>query len=212
MPKGARGWYIVEVAIVQTGEDMSAKTFIRISVEETSKTRHYWASRPSIDESTTKEILSADVLIVPCENRSGTGDTFPQGTTTFSRRLSKGLGLNMVAFAVERDSYQELSLHADHIRWPTVAVTTVAFGIFASVVANEIDRLMHQPKPPETLEMELIVENSSGVCISIQYLGPPSRALETFVTEASKCFPREIESESDAKAPSDESQGGVEGE
>ena len=193
---------------------MLAKTLIRISVEETSKTRHYWAGRPSIDETTTKEILSSDVIIVPWENRSGTGDTFPQGTTNFYRRISKGLGSHMVAFAVERDSYQELSLHADHIRWPTVAVTTVAFGIFANVISNEITRLLHQPKPPETLEMELIVENSSGVCISIQYLGPPSRALDTIVTEAKMCFPQEkiYESGANAKTPFDESHRGLEGE
>ena len=193
---------------------MSNKTLIRISVEETSKTRHYWAGRPSINESTTKEILSSDVLIVPWEDRSGTGDTFPQGTTNFYRLISKGLGSNMVAFAVERDNYQELSLHADHIRWPTVAVTTVVFGIVASVIANEITRLIHQPKPPGTMEMELIVENSSGVCISIQYLDPPSRALDTIVTEAKMCFPKEIEYEigAGAETSSDDSHRGVEGE
>lgn len=193
---------------------MSTKTLMRISVEETTKTRHYWACRPSINENTAKKILTSDVLIVPWENRSGTGDTFPQGTTTFYRRISKELGSSMIVFAVERENYQELSLHADHIRWPTVAVTTVVFGIVASVIANEITRLIHQPKPPETMEMELIVENSSGVCISIQYSGPPSRALDTIVTEARMCFPKEIEDDfgENMETLSDDSHRGVEGE
>ena len=192
---------------------MSTKTLLRISVEETTKTRHYWASRSSISESTTREILASDILIVPWENRSRTGDTFPQGTTNFSRRISKGVGSNNVAFAVDRENYQELSLHADHIRWPTMAVTTVVFGIVASVVANEITDLISQPKPPETLEMELIVENASGVCVAIQYSGPPSRALDTIVTEAKMCFPKEIEYDSGAfpRTPCDGSHDGVGG-
>ena len=193
---------------------MSIKTLMRISVEESSKTRHYWASRPSINANTTREILTSDVLIVPWENRSGTGDTFPQGTTTFYRRISKELGSSMVVFAVERENYQELSLHADHIRWPTVAVTTVAFGIVAGVIANEITRLIKDPNRQRQWKWNLLWKIHLAFAFSIQYLGPPSRALDTIVTEAKMCFPREIEDDSKEGAETlpDDSHRSVEGE
>lgn len=174
---------------------MPGKKLLYISVEESAKTRHYWASRPSLHESTISKILSSEVLIVPWENRSGTGDTFPQGTSDFTHRLSKTLGQGMVAFAIEQADYQELSLRADHVRWPTIAITSIVFGVIAGVIANEITALIRQPKPPEILEMELIVENASGLCISIDYQGPPLRALETIVAEAKNCFPEDIEYE-----------------
>ena len=172
---------------------MLDKKILTISVAESSKTRHYWANRSCIQEVTRKNILRSEVLIVPWENRLGSGDTFPAGTTDFARRLSEAFGVDMVTFAIEQADYQELSLRADHLRWPTVAIKTLIFSVFAGVIANEITALIHQPKPPETLEMKLIVENTSGVCISIEYQGKPLRALETLVSEAKACFPDEIE-------------------
>lgn len=172
---------------------MSNKTRLSISVEETTRTRHYWASRPAISESTIEKILSSEILIVPWENRSGAGDTFPAGTTEFVRRISKGLETYSLTIAVEPSAYRELSLHADHVRWPTIAVTTVAFGIVASVLGNEITALLNQPEVPQTIEMELIVERSSEECVSIKYLGPPSRALDTLIAESKACFPQNAE-------------------
>ncbi|MCY4382891.1 MAG: hypothetical protein OXE44_07050 [Nitrospinae bacterium] len=183
---------------------MPGKKLLSISVEESAKTRHYWASRPSLQESTIRKILSSEVLIVPWENRSGTGDTFPEGTSDFTHRLSKTLGQGKVALAIEQADYQELSLHADRVYWPTMAIASIMFGVFAGVIANEITALIRQPKPPETLEMKLIVENASGVCISIDYQGPPLRALETIVAEAKTCFPEEIEYEPELEAMVDD--------
>ncbi len=178
---------------------MLEKKLLNISVAESAKTRHYWANRPSLSETTISKILSAEVLIVPWENRSGTDDTFPTGTSEFTHRLSKTLGQDMVAFAIESANYQELSLRSNHVRWPTLAITTIIFGVIAGVIANEITSLISQPKTTEILEMELIVENASGKCISIGYQGPPLRALETIVAEAKSCFPEEIDYEPEAK-------------
>ena len=172
---------------------MQNRTRLRISVEDTMKTRHYWATRPGIDDETVEKLLSSEILIVPWENRSGVTDTFPQGTTEFVRRISKGCKQFPIAMAIEPRNYQELSLHSNHVRWPRMVVTTIALGVISSVLGNEISALLNQPNPPQTIDMELIVEKSGRECVAIRYEGPPLRAIETLVEEAKACFPEDID-------------------
>lgn len=176
---------------------MPEKKLLVVSVRESTKTRHYWASRPALQENTVKQILSSDILIVPHEDPEGTRDTFPAGTADFTRRLSRALG--RVAFATEPADYQELSLRADHVRWPTIAIAaSIVCSVVGGVLANEITALIRQPEPVATLETKLIIENASGKCISIDYQGPPSRALETIIAQAKACFPDDVDDDKDS--------------
>lgn len=180
---------------VRDSNDVATKKIVSITVEQTTRTMHYWATRPLIQKHTTDKMLLSEVLLVPWESRLGDKekrDIFPAGTSDFYRRFSKSFEMGMVALATEPENYQELSLRADHIRWPTMAMKAIAFGVVAGVIGNEITNLIHQPDSPKTLEMALIVENSSGICISIKYEGPPLRALDMIVREVRTCFPDEI--------------------
>ena len=180
---------------------MPEKKILNVLVEESTKSRHYWASRPSLQDDTVKQILSSDILIVPHEDPEGIGDTFPAGTADFIRSLSRALG--PVAFATEPAQYQELSLRADHVRWPTIAIAaSIVCSVVGGVLANEITTLLRQPKPAETLETKLIIENASGKCISISYQGPPSQALETIIAQATACFPEDIDDNEDSASAS----------
>jgi len=168
------------------------RVLFRVSVEESDKHKHYWATRSHISETTIEKILSSKILIVPWENRSDAGETFPAGTSDFYWALTKTLGEGAIAIAAEPDSYKELSLHADHVRWPTLVIAgTFVIEILTGVISDQISYLIQQPDPPKILEMTLIVENASGKCISINYSGPPLRALDTLVSEAAACLPKD---------------------
>jgi len=165
------------------------RTLFQLEVLETSHHRRYWASRPSISDSTANSIRLADVILAPWESRGGNIDTFPTGTKDIFLALRTALGADRVTIAVERENYVELALHADELRWPAMIINTLFLGTLAAVLAAQIDHALNAPSPPTTLELSLTLENQSGKCIAIEYKGPPSRAIDAILQEATHCFP-----------------------
>ena len=174
------------------------RTFFHVDVSETERDRNYWASRADLAPTTVASIRSAEILLVPWDR--GKGDlSFPVGTTDFFRTLSQRLGNGKVAIAADRSHYQELALHGNELRWPSMIVSGVLISTLANVLSDEIEKLISSSAPPTTIEMTVTVENERGKCISIGYKGPPNRLVETLVQESARCLPHEPEARSQTK-------------
>jgi hypothetical protein len=165
------------------------RTLLAIDVTETDKGKDYWASRPWL--SNDEDVRAADVLIVPWENfREEKPALFPQGTGDFYRELLAGLANHRIAVAVDQAKYEELALHADELRLPTLFITLVALPFVINLLSAKIDRLLSDPSPVSLVEMQVIVEGQQGPCLSIKYKGPPSGMIETISKQAANCLPK----------------------
>ncbi|MBV9063593.1 MAG: hypothetical protein JOY77_11800 [Alphaproteobacteria bacterium] len=181
------------------------QTLLKLEVSETGKSRDYWATRPWVSGETQAAVRSADIVIVPWEDRGAEQTpSFPTGTAVLVRQFAK-LSDVTVAVGIDRDRYAELALHANIKRFPMFFVTAVALPILTTVIANEIQKILDDPSP-SVVEMEVIVDPQHGKCISVQYKGPPGDALETLTREIDKCLPRHSEEvqgpQPSAKVPS----------
>jgi hypothetical protein len=165
------------------------KTFLDLEVAETDKDRAYWASRPWLTNA--DDVRSADVLLVPWENfRENKPALFPEGSGDLYRELSKALAGQRIAVAIDQNKYEEIALHADAWRLSTLFVTLVALPLLVNLLSSKVDRWLSDPAPPQTVEMEIIVEGNWGHCLSIKYKGPPSEMIETISKQAERCLPR----------------------
>lgn len=163
------------------------RTFLHIDVKETSHNREYWASRPFLGDQAAK-VRSADILIVPWEDfREGQAVLFPQGTSDFFLRLQKA-GAD-VALAVDSKQYAEIALHAKAWRIPTLVVSALLLPALAGFLGDVLHDAVTDVGANDTIEMKVIVEGSNGRCISVDYKGAPSRALDTILDEAERCLP-----------------------
>lgn len=164
------------------------QTLLKLEVTETGKSREYWATRPWVTGETRTAVRSADILIVPWEDRGAEQTpSFPTGTAALVHQLAKLTGAS-VAVAIDRDGYTELALHANIKRLPMFFVTAVALPILTTVIANEIQKMLDDPTP-SVVELEVIIDPQHGKCISVQYKGPPGDALTTLTREVDKCLP-----------------------
>jgi len=166
------------------------RTYFRVDVSETERDRDYWARREGISAETAAAIRSAEIVIVPWEDRGKAGLTFPSGTAEFYRSLVERLNNDAVAIAIDRTEYAELSLHANEMRWPTLIVSTVLLTALGNILSDQVERAISRPAPPTTIEMRVIVENERGRCISVDYKGPPERLVETLIVETERCLPQ----------------------
>lgn len=175
-----------------------------VKVSETSRDRDYWATRAWASERTRDNIRSADVLILPWENfRDNKPALFPQGTPKITRALCSDLRDKKIALGIDDKYYEEITLHADHIRWPTILVTSLLLPALASVIGNRIDRALPGYSEEKTeernqsklaaadkiIELEVIVEGKRGHCISIKYEGPVNKVVDTVLAQATSCLP-----------------------
>jgi hypothetical protein len=162
---------------------------LSLEAGETDKDRTYWTSRPWLTNADA--VRSADVFLVPWENfRENKPALFPEGSGDLYRELSKALADKRIAVAIDQNKYEEAALHADASRLATLFVTLVALPFVINVLSAKVDRWLSDPQPPQTVEMEIIVESDWGHCLSIKYKGPPSGMVEEISRQAEKCLPR----------------------
>jgi hypothetical protein len=165
------------------------RTFLNLEVSETDKDRAYWTSRPWL--SNAEAARAADVILVPWENfRDSKPALFPQGTGDLFRELSKALADKNIAIAIDQGKYEEVALHAEASRIATLFATVLALPFVINLLSSKVDRWMNDPTPPQTVEMEVIVEGDWGHCLSIKYKGPPSEIVDAISKQADKCLPR----------------------
>lgn len=177
-----------------------SRTLFHVEVRETDKNRNYWATRSWV-ASDSPQVRNADIVLLPWENfRDGHPILFPQGTPDFLREIKENTNLK-IAIAVDRENYEEISLHGRALRWPTILVSSVILPIVIGVITNRIDEFISKgidlgstDQIEDTIEMGLIIEGEHGRCISIMYKGPPSRLVETLVAESARCLPPKKES------------------
>jgi hypothetical protein len=164
------------------------RTFLEVRVSETDKDRNYWATRPWLTKA--NEARAADILVIPWENfRDNKPALFPEGTSDFYREL-KDLPGRRVVVAIDEDKYQEIALHADARRFASLFVTAVALPLVISLLAAKADHWLSEPTPVNIVELEVVVENEWGRCLSIKYKGPPSEVVETLSREVKNCLPK----------------------
>jgi hypothetical protein len=159
-----------------------------VNVVDTDQDRNFWASGNGLSSLTVADIRAADILLVPWENRAGADLSFPNGTTEFYQLLSGALGEKRIDIAVEKESYRELALHANEVRWPSILASAVLLPALGNVLADQVERLVNAPSPTTSIEFSLTGENERGKCVSINYKGPPDRLVETLVEESGRCL------------------------
>lgn len=166
---------------------MVERTLFDVTVKETSQNREYWAGREWIAEAESR-VRTAKILVLPWEDfREGYPVMFPQGTSDFVKRL-RAAGAE-VELAATPEIYREIALHAHSWRFPTILVGAFLLPTLANVLGAEIHDIIAKGSPSDTIEMKVIIESDHGKCISIEYKGTPSRALDTLTQEAARCFP-----------------------
>ncbi len=167
---------------------MLERNLFQVDVRESEQGRGYWASRDWIGAAEAG-VRSADIVVVPWEGvKENLPISFPQGTSDFVRKL-KQAGLGEVALAATPETYVELALHAKSWRFPTLVLTALAFPTLAGFLSTEMHELVHEAKPNDRVELKIIVEGDHGKSISVDYKGPPGRAVETITSEVERYLP-----------------------
>ena len=162
---------------------MLEKTLFQLSVTETSKNLDYWASRPWLSANTAAAIRSSQLVIVPWEDfREDNPILFPNGTTDWFEILRKQLAIQIAA---EEENYREIALHANIWRIPTILLTAVALPVFAQILADQIEQKYLQHSD-DRIEMRVLVNGNNGKCIEIDYKGPPEKAVDALLDNATK--------------------------
>lgn len=162
---------------------MLDKTLFQVSVKETTKNFDYWASRPWLSAATSASVRSSQLVIVPWEDfRQDNPILFPNGTTDWFELLREKL---VIQIAAEEENYKEIALHANIWRIPTILLTAVALPVFTQILADQIQQKYFQHSDDQ-LEMRVIVNGENGACIEIDYKGPPEKAVDSVLSNATK--------------------------
>jgi hypothetical protein len=133
-----------------------SRRYFSVNVSEAHQNRAYWASRAGLTPFTVAEVRAADVLLVPWEGRSGVESSFPGGTTEFFALLSSSFDGKKIAVAIDRDNYKELDLHGNEVRWPSIFVSAILLPALATVLGDEVERLVNAPSPATAIELESV--------------------------------------------------------
>lgn len=171
---------------------MLEKSLLSIEVTETEKDREYWATRVWVNANTQQVIRSCDILIAPWEGFRDIPAVFPQGSAEFIREISADLANFNVSLGVDAELYQEVALHADRMRWPTLLVTAIALPVLAQIIANRLDKIIPENRGADDkiVEVKIIAEGDRGKCIAIEYKGPPGQLVEELIKRTEQCLPR----------------------
>jgi hypothetical protein len=165
------------------------RTLLHIEVTETEKGRGYWATRPWLTSG--DDVRAAEIVVVPWEDfRENKPALFPHGTSDFYPELLAASSERGLAIAVDQTAYEEIALHANEMRLPTLFITYLALPFLINLLSAKVDRWLVEPAPVKTVEMEVIIEGDKGKCFSIKYKGPPSGMLETISKQAENCIPK----------------------
>lgn len=169
------------------------ENLFHVEIKASDKNRHYWATRRELNTETKKVFSEADVLFLPWENKVGGKDVYPTGTAELINTFGESTKAITFAIVVDQNEYIELSLHSNTARWPVMLVTTVSLGVFSSLLANQIDRLLTSKPETTKIEMGLIIQNKEGKCVEFNYTGPPREFVDNLLEGAKRCFPEEVE-------------------
>lgn len=164
------------------------KTLFSLVVEETDRSRAFWATQAWIENSRRDEVASADVLVAPWVDLKEGHKLFPQGASDFIKDLRAAAGSHSVVIAVERTQYEEIALYSDHWRIPTLICSHLLLPIVIGLLTNQIDRSIAEESKPSIVEMELVVEGSDGKCISVKYKGPPDVMIAEIEDHVKRCL------------------------
>lgn len=166
------------------------KLLISIEVAQTEHDRQYWVSRPYITDQDIRGIVhAADVLLFPWEKFRDQHDLFPQGAGDFFKYLEQKLPGKVVAIAIDRDKYKEITLHAHEFRLPSVLVKETFVAIVVSLAVHFLTQQLADPGN-DIVQFEILVESPSRPCIAVKYKGPVDQLSERILTEVDKCLGR----------------------
>lgn len=148
--------------------------YLSVDVKETDSNRAYWIDKSWISPIKRSTLVKSDLLLVPNENfRDSDEPYFPKGTESFVENLRNVLpeSINFgIAFDDER--YQEIALHADVWRIPTLLLTAAVIPVLLNIFSNRLDEVLPGHKNEDLVEMNLIVETSNKKAIKIKFKGP----------------------------------------
>lgn len=162
------------------------RTLLKVTVSETDEDRDFWATRPWARDN-AEGIRKAEIIVVPWINfRKDAEVLFPQGTTDIVLSLREALP---IVVGVDRSAYAEVALYANIKRLPVIFVTSLMVPALAGALGNILSDQVTRSQPTEFIEMRLIVESQGSPCISIEYKGPPGRAVDTLLDYIERCVP-----------------------
>ncbi|AUQ49029.1 hypothetical protein PhaeoP83_00721 [Phaeobacter inhibens] len=162
------------------------RTLLEVTVSETDEDRDFWATRQWARDN-VEGIRKAEIIVVPwIDFRKDAEVLFPQGTTDFVRSLQEALP---IVVGVDRSAYAEVALYANTKRLPAIFVTSLMLPALAGALGNILSEQVTGSQTAEFIEMRLIVENQGAPCISVEYKGPPGRAVDTLLDYIERCVP-----------------------
>lgn len=162
------------------------RTLLEVTVSETDEDRDFWATRPWARDS-VEGIRKAEIIVVPwVDVRKDAEVLFPQGTTDIVLALREALP---IVVGVDSSAYAEVALYANIKRLPAIFVTSLMVPALAGALGNILSDQVTGSQPAEFIEMRLIVESQGGPCISVEYKGPPGRAMDTVLDYIERCVP-----------------------
>jgi hypothetical protein len=116
--------------------------------------------------------------------------TFPAGTADFFRQLQVGLQDVKVEIASDEDTYYEVDLHSDVLRYTKVVVKQGLLPLFLGVLGSVIADELRKPRPINTVEISIVVDSEDGKCIQVDYKGSPGDVEKTISDFVTRCLPQ----------------------
>lgn len=141
-------------------------------INDSEETFSTWISRGFLSDDLRKQLLEADILIVPIEGFGNlTVPVFPVKTEELFHFLKKNLPQDLeVDICIEDNDYKELALHSDLIILAGFVVTQVNLPVLINLVSSYIYQKISQSKS-KNIKTSILV-NEAGKSKEISYEGP----------------------------------------
>lgn len=148
------------------------------SIEPTDKDLSYWITQPYLDDTTRREVASADLLLIPQESFGDqTGPLFPVGTEEFlaflkGRSELSGYGVDI---GISDAAYRELALHGETLIISEMLVKLAVLPVAIKLIADYIRQHLWSSRESRKVKTAITVDMADAgknQTVKIIYDGP----------------------------------------
>ena len=169
------------------------RSLFEVVVKESNENRQFWLNQEWLQER-KKQVENAEILAVPWINfREDQPALFPLGSDDVVNELRR-FGGTVIDFAIDEINYREIMMHSDTYRLPKLFLKNIVLPALAGLLGNLMTEYLKAGAETDRVEVTLIIEGDHGKCISLDYKGPPTRLVETILSESNRCFPKSVSS------------------